>query len=235
MKNCFSNATVLWNEREILRRESLVREIPALLLDTWRGLNPAVQMERTETPILTPAEQLSGHIDAKFNLIDAGRRGYLRPETTAGTFEAMRLRFEQEAQMKKRLPFCMWQVGLSFRDEENPDTMRSSKLRLVQFYQMEFQLFASHGSKAPYIETALAELTRVYGGKAVDADELPHYSERTIDWHIGDLEVAGCSVRKDWPHGVVFEVAIGLDRLVALQMANVQGEGPAACGRSPAP
>lgn len=220
MNNCFSNATVLWSEREILRRESLVREIPVLLLDTWRGLNPAVQMERTETPILTPAEQLSGHIEAKFNLIDAGRRGYLRPETTAGTFEAMRLRFKQEAQMKKRLPFCMWQVGLSFRDEEKPDTMRASKLRLVQFYQMEFQLFASHGSKAPYIESALAELTRVYGGMAVDADELPHYSERTIDWHIDDLEVAGCSVRKDWPRGVVFEVAIGLDRLVALQMAN---------------
>ena len=95
MNNCFSNATVLWSEREILRRESLVREIPVLLLDTWRGLNPAVQMERTETPILTPAEQLSGHIEAKFNLIDAGRRGYLRPETTAGTFEAMRLRFEE--------------------------------------------------------------------------------------------------------------------------------------------
>lgn len=61
--------------------------------------------------------------------------------------------------------------------------------------------------------------------KAVDADELPHYSERTIDWHIGDLEVAGCSVRKDWPHGVVFEVAIGLDRLVALQMANAEVSG----------
>lgn len=235
MNNCFSNATVLWSEREILRRESLVREIPVLLLDTWRGLNPAVQMERTETPILTPAEQLSGHIEAKFNLIDAGRRGYLRPETTAGTFEAMRLRFKQEAQMKKRLPFCMWQVGLSFRDEEKPDTMRASKLRLVQFYQMEFQLFASHGSKAPYIESALAELTRVYGGMAIDADELPHYSERTIDWHIDDLEVAGCSVRKDWPHGVVFEVAIGLDRLVALQMANaaLRGAEPASSAERP--
>lgn len=217
MKNCFSNATVLWTEREILRRESLIREIPVLLLDTWRTLNPAVQMERTETPILTPAEYLAGHIEAKFDLIDAGRRGYLRPETTAGTFEAMRLRFEHVEQMKKRLPFCMWQVGVSFRDEEKPDTMRASKLRLVQFYQMEFQLFASHGSKAPYIETALEELTRVYGGLAVETDELPHYSERTIDWHIDALEVAGGSIRKDWPHGVVFEIAIGLDRLVALQ------------------
>ena len=218
MKNCFTNATVMWNEREILRRESLVWEIPAMLLDVWRSLNPAVQMERVETPVLTPAEYLTGHIEAKFDLINAGRRGYLRPETTAGTFEAMRLRYEQEAQMKKRLPMCLWQVGLSFRDEENPDTMRASKLRLVQFYQMEFQLFASYGSKAPYLETALDALTKTYGGTYDPADELPHYSEKTLDWHIGGLEVAGCSVRKDWAHGTVFEVAIGIDRLVALQM-----------------
>ena len=87
---------------------------------------------------------------------------------------------------------------------------------------MEFQLFASHGSKAPYIETALAELTRVYGGEAIPAEDLPHYSEKTIDWHMDDLEVAGCSIRKDWEHGMVFEVAIGLDRLVAMQMRKDQ-------------
>lgn len=215
----------MWNEREILRRESLVREIPALLQDVWQGLNPAVKFERVETPILTPASQLQGHIAAKFDLVGTEKRGYLRPETTAGTFEAMRLRWPQEAQMKKNLPLCMWQVGCSFRDEAKPDTMRASKLRLVQFYQMEFQLFCSHGTKAPYLERALEGLTRGYGGEVVVADELPHYSEQTLDWHIGDLEVAGCSVRKDWPGGIVFEVAIGLDRLVALQMANVEGKG----------
>lgn len=218
MKNCFSNATVMWNEREILRRESLIREIPVLLLNIWRELNPAVQMERIETPILTPANFLQGHIDAKFELIDAGKRGYLRPETTAGTYEAMRLRFEHESQMKKRLPLCLWQVGLSFRDEAKPDTMRASKLRLVQFYQIEFQLFASHGSKAPYINAALEQLVRTYGGNVIHADELPHYSESTLDWHIDGLEVAGCSIRKDWPHGTVFEIAIGLDRLIAMQL-----------------
>lgn len=223
MKQCFSNATVMWNEREILRRESLIHEIPVLLLDVWKDLNPAVNMERVETPILTPADYLQGHIEAKFDLISAGKRGYLRPETTAGTFEAMAMKFPTAgADMKKRLPLCLWQVGLSFRDEATSETMRASKLRLVQFYQMEFQLFASHGSKAPYIETALAELTRVYGGEAIPAEDLPHYSEKTIDWHMDDLEVAGCSIRKDWEHGMVFEVAIGLDRLVAMQMRKDQ-------------
>lgn len=220
MQNCYSNATVMWNEAEIVRRENLIREIPKVILDAWTELNPAVRMERCETPVLTPAEKLQGHIETGFDLIGpCGSRGYLRPETTAGTYEAMTARFEP-AILKKRLPFCMWQVGCSFRDEKNADTMRASKLRLVQFYQIEFQLFASHGSKAPYLESALAALTKYYGGEAVVASELPHYSEKTLDWQIDGLEVAGCSVRKDWPHGMVFEVAIGLDRLVALQLAT---------------
>jgi glycyl-tRNA synthetase (class II) len=211
----------MWNETEIIRRENLIREIPRVLLDAWTELNPAVRMERCETPILTPAEKLQGHIETRFDLINTvGTRGYLRPETTAGTYEAMAMRFE-EGTLKKRLPFCMWQVGCSFRDEKNADTMRASKLRLVQFYQIEFQLFASAGSKAPYLETALAALTKLYGGEVVNADELPHYSEKTLDWHLDGLEVAGCSLRKDWPHGLVFEVAIGLDRLVALQLARM--------------
>lgn len=207
----------MWNEQEIVRRENLIREIPLLLNNTWRELNSAVKMERVETPILTPANKLQSHIDVGFDLISAGERGYLRPETTAGTYEAFNLKFPPE-KIKKSLPYCLWQVGLSFRDEANAETMRASKLRLVQFYQMEFQLFASDGSKAPYIESALQTLVDMYGGEIVVADELPHYSEKTLDWHIGELEVAGCSIRKDWEHGTVFEVAIGLDRLVALQM-----------------
>ena len=58
MKNCFSNATVMWSELEITRRENLIREIPGQLLAAWRDLNPAVQMERCETPILTPGDKL---------------------------------------------------------------------------------------------------------------------------------------------------------------------------------
>lgn len=230
MKTLFSNATVMWNEREIIRRESLIREIPILLHHSWQELNPAVKMERCETPILTPADKLTSHVESGFDLIGTaptandigdkcGKHGYLRPETTIGTYEAFKLRFPDQSELKKRLPYCMWQVGCSFRDEQHGDTMRASKLRLVQFYQMEFQLFCSNGSKAPYIETALAILVKSFGGEIREADTLPHYSEKTLDWFIGDLEVAGCSIRKDWEGGMVFEVAIGLDRLVALQMA----------------
>ena len=224
MKTCFSNATVAWSEVEITRRECLIREIPAQLLDAWRTLNPAVQMERCETPILTPGDYLRGHVEAGFELVayefGNGTRGYLRPETTVGTFEAFAQRFPEETTRRKRMPYCMWQVGCSFRSEKNTETMRASKLRLRQFYQMEFQLFASVGSKAPYLETALDRLVSLYGGCYCAPDgDLPHYSEKTLDWHIDDLEVAGCSIRRDWPGGMVFEIAIGLDRLVALQLA----------------
>ena len=219
MKQCYSNATVMWNESEIIRRESLIREIPHLLLSTWQGLNKAVRMERCETPILTPASKLQSHIEAKFELINAGSRGYLRPETTAGTFEAMALKFSNQ-ELNKNLPYCLWQVGLSFRDEKKTDTMRASKLRLVQFYQIEFQLFCSEGTKANYIDAGLNALIDRYGGESQVAEELPHYSVITKDWHMNGLEVAGCSIRKDWKHGIVYEIAIGLDRVVALQLQN---------------
>lgn len=219
MNAIFTNATVSWNEFEIARRESLIREIPILLLNCWRDLNPAIKMERCESPMLVPAEKLESHIKTGFDLlaVNGERNLYLRPETTIGTYEVFNQKFPDKSHMKKYLPFCMWQVGCSFRDEAKADTMRASQLRLIQFYQMEFQLFASHGTKAPYLEEAVKTLISRFGGEPADADVLPHYSELTIDWMLNGLEVAGCSIRKDWEHGLVFEVAIGLDRLVALQ------------------
>lgn len=217
MIKCFSNATLLWDEAEIVMRESLVREISALLFQGWYGLNKAVTFHRIETPILTPTDRLKSHIESGFELINT-EHGYLRPETTAGTYEAFDLMFGEKFP-KNTLPICLWQVGCSFRDEKNAETMRATKLRLRQFYQLEFQLFCSEGTKAPYLDAAGAILTFLYGGglNEVSNLDLPHYSTKTIDWFIGDLEVGGLSVRKDWKHGMVFEVAIGLDRLVALK------------------
>ena len=223
MNKCFTNADVFWNARDIIHRENLIREIPAILEEVWTKLNPAVRLERIETPILTPPDLLRSHEEANFELISTGKRGYLRPETTAGTFYVMNQRFDNNEVSKKNFPHCLWQVGLSFRDEKNSETMRASKLRLVQFYQMEFQLFCMHGTKAPYLEKAIEELCKVYDGDVVEPSDLPHYSERTLDWEMGGLEVAGLSIRKDWKHGVVFEVAIGLDRLVAMRRAK-EGE-----------
>lgn len=222
MKQMFGNATVAWSEHEIVLRENLIQEIAAILRKTWYEQNRAIRFERIETPILTPADKLQGHIEAKFELLKC-EQGYLRPETTAGIYEEFELRFpsnnqQQSELIKKMLPLCLWQVGLSFRDETNPDTMRASKLRLRQFYQLEFELFAAHNTGAPYIELALHNIVKRFGGEIVMPTDLPHYSANTWDWHYKGLEVAGCSIRKDWKHGKVFEMSFGLDRLVALML-----------------
>lgn len=220
MKTLWSNATVRWSEAEIERRDGLVREIAALIAETWRALNERVRLVRVETPVLTPATTLTGHIEAGFELISAGEGRYLRPETTAGTFACFREDYPHHGQWKNVLPLCYWQAGKSFRDEKHGETMRASRLRLREFWQQEFQLFCLPGTKADYVGAALGALTARFGGDAVDAQELPHYSMRTIDWMMGDLEVAGCSVRTDFPGLEVHEVAVGLDRLIAVLPAR---------------
>ena len=214
MKAMFSNATVMWDEHEIIERDALVSLCYSLVSDAWTGMNRAVRFRRVETPILTPAAVLAGHVGAGFPMLET-KRGTMRPETTAGCVAAFHAFFHQESQMKKTMPYCIWQFGKSFRDEDNPDTMRVGKLRLVEFHQLEFELFCSTDTKADYLGAALSALTRRFGGQLVMADELPHYSRRTVDWMMDGLEVAGCSERTDWPHGVIFEVSIGIDRLLA--------------------
>lgn len=108
-----------------------------------------------------------------------------------------------------------WQAGKSFREETNPETMRASKLRLVEFWQLEFELICSADSKAEYMQNGIEAIQSAFGiGELVNPTELPHFSLKTTDWMINDLEVAGCSVRKDLEGYLVHEISIGLDRLM---------------------
>jgi len=218
MQTLYSNATVFWTEREIMERVGLIMQCYQAVKDAWVSLNPIVQFERVETPVLTPKEYLAGHVEAGFPMLTC-ERGVLRPETTAGCIAAFHSLYPTTPQRKKRMPFCIWQVGKVFREEKNPETMRASKLRLVEFYQIEFQLFAAANTGANYLEAALGNLTKRFGGEIVKAEELPHYSIKTLDWELDGLELAGCSIRKDWPEGLLFEVSIGLDRLLATVMS----------------
>lgn len=214
MEQLYSNATVWWNETELVEREALINQIVARIKRIWTIRNPAVKFARVETPIITPDEYLQSHINEGFPMLQC-ERGYLRPETTRGTIEAFNKMWPNLPQMKKQLPFCVWQFGKSFREESNPETMRASKLRLIEFHQLEFQLFASEGTKADYIKDAAKELQFRFGGELTEVkNDLPHYSRRTIDWEIDGLEVAGCSERTDWEHGIIYEVSIGIDRLL---------------------
>jgi hypothetical protein len=217
MKKLYSNATVMWSEQEIIRREALINQIYQVLYATWRDMNRAVQFYRVETPIITPAEFLKGHTDEGFPMLQC-ERGYLRPEIAGGCFQAFFEMFPNEGQRKKNLPVVIWQAGKSFREETNPDTMRASKLRLVEFWQLEFELICSVDSKAEYMSAGIEAIWNYFNqtGDVKASDELPHYSIKTLDWHIDDLEVAGCSVRKDLDGYLVHEISIGLDRLLGV-------------------
>lgn len=216
MKQLYSNATVYFSESEIVQRECLIQTIYQILKDTWCGMNDAVKFYRVETPTLTPAEHLQGHLSEEFPMLQC-ERGYLRPEIAGGCFAAFADMFPQVEQRQKKLPICIWQAGKSFREEINPDTMRASKLRLCEFWQLEFELICSVTTQANYMDKGIeAILNHFCKGEIVYADELPHYSIKTRDWMINGLEVAGCSVRKDLKDYQVHEISIGLDRLLAV-------------------
>jgi glycyl-tRNA synthetase len=214
MKQMYSNATVMWSEQEIAERDALMNQCYHVMRTTWTDINPAITFSRVETPILTPGEALPGHVACGFPMLDT-KRGLLRPETTAGCVAAIHVMYPNANQLVKRLPICIWQMGKSFRDEDKPNTMRASKLRLVEFHQLEFELFASANTKADYLSTAAKALQRRFGGILCCPPDIPHYSRRTIDWEMDGLEVAGCSERTDWHHGIIYEVSIGIDRLLA--------------------
>jgi len=210
-----ANATIMWNEQEIEERESLVRIIPSVIKSAWSELNSAVKMTRVEMPCICNTSDFASHMGEGFPvmLLHNPPHTMLRPETTASTIAALNIMYPNPNQITKQLPLCLWQVGKSFRNEENSGTMRSTKLRLREFYQIEFQLFTRDGTMADYIGSALDALRKRFGGEIVTADT-PHYSDMTLDWELDGIEVASCSIRNDWSGGKLFEVSIGLDRLV---------------------
>lgn len=216
VKQIYSNATVYFTEAEIVARECLLQNIYQILKDTWFGMNDVVKFYRVETPVLTPGSELRGHLEAEFQMLSC-QRGYLRPEIAGGCFAAFFDMFPQVEQRQKKLPICIWQAGKSFREEINPDTMRASKLRLCEFWQLEFELICSESTQADYMGKGIeAILNHFRKGEIVYSEELPHYSIKTRDWMIDGLEVAGCSIRKDLPGYQVHEISIGLDRLLAV-------------------
>lgn len=225
---------VVYDERDLMARRMIVDIFTFRLKETLTALNRAVRFFQIETPILTPRGALEGHEATGFDLVTGhfkkhGEESmYLRPETTFGTFAAFRAMFPDEANRKKQMPVVLWQFGKSFRDEQ---TRPFGELRFREFYQLEYQLFASEDSKANYFTAcanAAGYVVMKIAGKvtfsAVPESILAHYSMRTTDlmYHAQDdatagVEVAAVSQRKDFPGAIVIETNVGVDRLTALQ------------------
>ncbi|MEX2552983.1 MAG: glycine--tRNA ligase [Actinomycetota bacterium] len=123
---------------------------------------------------------------------------WLRPETAQGIF----VNFVQvQASMRRKLPFGIAQTGKSFRNEITPGNFI---FRTREFEQMEMEYFVKPGTDEEHHQRWIDERLKWYldlGMREENlrlrehaADELSHYSKRTVDieykypWGWGELE-----------------------------------------------
>jgi len=213
-----------WSEQELERRDSYVNIISGGVSRTLQGMNPAFVMYRVEGPILTPEnfinEEYKDEDIFKTDHKRAGKTLCLRAETTASTYK-----YAKNTQGIKK-PFCLWQVGKSFRTESN-DGASPSKLRYNEFNQLEFQIVYAKSTKADYREKLInfvsEETAKITGTqtRVVESDRTPSYSDSTLDiecfYNNSFKEVASCSIRHDYDeNSLVCEIAIGLDRVIEI-------------------
>jgi glycyl-tRNA synthetase len=116
---------------------------------------------------------------------DESNAVYLRPETAQGMF----VDFSTiQASSRKKLPFGIAQIGKSFRNEITPGNFI---YRTREFEQMELEFFVEPGTDEEWHEYWLGERLAWYTELGIrkenlrlrehEADELSHYSKRTVD------------------------------------------------------
>jgi glycyl-tRNA synthetase len=128
----------------------------------------------------------------------SGNDVYLRPETAQGMFTNF-MNVQQTS--RKKPPFCIAQIGKSFRNEITP---RNWVFRTREFEQMEMEFFVPPEEAQQWYEYWLNERYQWYVDLGIpesmlmmrdhDEDELSHYSSSTADvefkfpWGWGELE-----------------------------------------------
>ncbi|HEX8069433.1 MAG TPA: glycine--tRNA ligase [Pyrinomonadaceae bacterium] len=117
---------------------------------------------------------------------DPAALAYLRPETAQGIFVNF---LNVQTALRRKIPFGVAQIGKSFRNEITPGNFI---LRTREFEQMEMEYFvrpdAEHSQLVDYwVEQYVNWYTSLGLSRAnlrlheVPADELAHYSRRTVD------------------------------------------------------
>ena len=191
---------------------------------------------------------------------DGAEDVYLRPETAQGMFVDFST-VQQTA--RRKVPFGIAQIGKAFRNEITPGNFI---FRMREFEQMEMEFFVKPGTDEEWHDYWIQERLRWFTDLGVrpdnlrlrdhDADELSHYSKRTVDieyrfpftdW--GELE--GIANRTDYDlkaherhsgedltyfdpeteeryHPYVIEPAVGVDRAILdVPPRRVPGRGGA--------
>lgn len=241
MSEFFYNISGLrfWNEQEIMFRDHTIERLHQSISNALKLINQNWAFHRIEGPILTPRNYISGSYDetdiftlnAKLGEVEAA----LRAETTASSYLYAKHILETT---KCKLPLCVWQVGKSFR-REMQDGARWGTLRLNEFYQAEWQCIYSEGTMANYREIiepvvgeTICKITRSSDYRIINSDRLPSYSLETRDVEVKFKgkwrEMCSISTRTDFPQSndinqkkkIVLEIAVGLDRLIAVEEKN---------------
>jgi glycyl-tRNA synthetase len=116
---------------------------------------------------------------------DESNAVYLRPETAQGMFVDFTT---IQASSRKKLPFGIAQIGKSFRNEITPGNFI---FRTREFEQMELEFFVEPGTDEEWHEYWIQERFAWYTDLGIrsenlrlrehGADELSHYSKRTVD------------------------------------------------------
>jgi glycyl-tRNA synthetase len=120
-----------------------------------------------------------GPVESEENVV------YLRPETAQGMFVDFTT---VQSTSRKKLPFGIAQIGKSFRNEITPGNFI---YRTREFEQMEMEFFVEPGTDEEWHEYWIGERRRWYLDLGIreenlrvrehEADELSHYSKRTVD------------------------------------------------------
>lgn len=224
----------MWRQDDLRLRRRIAEALVDCAQAHLRAANPAWCLEEIEAPTMMPVSAMSGEYTSNevFMLQDAPAgtaQWAMRPETTDGSYRAA-AHIMRTTKIKP--PLCVWQMGTSYRRERS-DGATAEKLRFNAFTQLEMQCIYREDTAYDFtasLRTALAdEVARLTGRLAttIQSDRLPAYSTSTVDIMcagLGDswFEIASTSQRTDFPQVPgyppmkVFEIAFGMDRLVAL-------------------
>jgi glycyl-tRNA synthetase len=116
---------------------------------------------------------------------EEGAEVFLRPETAQGMFVDF---VTVQQATRKKLPFGIAQIGKSFRNEITPGNFI---YRTREFEQMEMEFFVVPGTDEEWHQYWIDERLKWYVDLGIqkdnlrlrdhEADELSHYSKRTVD------------------------------------------------------
>lgn len=210
------NGLPCWSEAEIDFREYLTKYLSSSVRDILLSTNPAWQMIRIEAPQLTPCAHINSTYSEK-DYFSVGDGLALRPETTGGSYVFIKEILKSHPPKFMRPPVCIWQMGKSFRKEQDQP---SKYCRYKEFYQLEFQCIYTTSSKCDYYGKVVSALSGVFEQvRTTFSDRTPEYSEITTDLEMEYMgrwmEVASISKRTDFDADhEVLEIAFGLDRLI---------------------